>query len=233
MIKDSILSFKDFSKSFYIHSHQLHIQAIKSLNLEIREGEFLGIIGKSGSGKSTILKSIYRVNYPESGSIVFKSSLYGTIDLMTASEQQIIEMRRFEIGYISQFLHILPRTTAFDYVLQSLLDTEPDVKNAKEKVSEILNHFELSENLWHLFPSTFSGGEKLRLNVAAAMIKKPRLLLLDEPTASLDLNSKMKVKALIEILKKEGTTMIGIFHDIEFIEDLCDRMVQLEKGELI
>lgn len=228
-----ILQVRDFSKSFFIHHNQQQIQAIKSLNLDVLHGEFVGIIGKSGSGKSTILKSIYRTNHPENGTIMFQSSIYGSIDLLQAKDQEIIDIRMHEIGYVSQFLHILPRTTAFDYVKQSLLDADTSLKNADQLVSEILSHFELSENLWSMYPNTFSGGEKLRLNVAAAMIKKPRLLLLDEPTASLDTNSKLKVKELIQILKNEGTTMIGIFHDIDFIHDLCDRVIQLDKGELI
>lgn len=229
----SMISIQSFTKTFYIHQNQQKINAIDSLDLNVDKGEFLGIIGKSGSGKSTILKSIYRTNAPESGEIFFESLKYGTIDLLKASEQQIIHIRMHEIGYVSQFLHILPRTTAFEFVKHSLLDAQPEINDADEQVMRMLRHFELSESLWHIYPNTFSGGEKLRLNVAAAMIKKPRLLLLDEPTASLDMNSKLKVKQLIKILKKEGTTMIGIFHDIDFIRDVCDRIVQLEKGKLV
>jgi len=232
-MKTSILQIQSFSKSYYIHQHQQHIQAILSLDLDVKYGEFVAIIGKSGSGKSTILKSIYRTNAPDKGSILFESTQYGSIDLLTALDQQIINIRRHEIGYVSQFLNILPRTTAFEYVKQSLLESDPSCKDYELKVSQILSHFELSENLWSMYPNTFSGGEKLRLNVAAAMIKKPRLLLLDEPTASLDANSKIKVKELISLLKQEGTSMIGIFHDIDFIRDLCDRVIHIEKGVLL
>ena len=94
----------------------------------------------------------------------------------------------------------------------------------------MLRHFDLDESLWELYPRTFSGGEKLRLNIAAAMIKRPRLLLLDEPTASLDNASKVKVRELIEVLKAEGTTMLGIFHDLEFMEGLCDREFNMQEG---
>ncbi len=94
----------------------------------------------------------------------------------------------------------------------------------------MLRHFDLDEDLWELYPRTFSGGEKLRLNIAAAMIKRPRLLLLDEPTASLDNASKLKVRSLIEQLKAEGTTMLGIFHDLEFMEGLCDHEFNMQEG---
>lgn len=96
----------------------------------------------------------------------------------------------------------------------------------------MLKHFELDPTLWDMYPNTFSGGEKLRLNIAAAMVKRPRLLLLDEPTASLDNSSKQKVRDLIEQLKNEGTTMLGIFHDLEFMEGLCDREYNMQKGML-
>ncbi len=93
-------------------------------------------------------------------------------------------------------------------------------------------HFELDPSLWDSYAQTFSGGEKLRLNIARAMIKHPRLLLLDEPTASLDRHSKQRVRQLIEQLKKEGTTMLGIFHDIEFMEGLCDREYRMARGKV-
>jgi alpha-D-ribose 1-methylphosphonate 5-triphosphate synthase subunit PhnL len=94
----------------------------------------------------------------------------------------------------------------------------------------MLAHFELEEELWDSYPNTFSGGEKLRLNIARAMVKHPRLLLLDEPTASLDIHSKSRVRELIEQLKNEGTTMLGIFHDIEFMGGLCDSEFNMEAG---
>ena len=99
-----------------------------------------------------------------------------------------------------------------------------------EKAESMLDYFKLNQALWDLYPNTFSGGEKLRLNLAHAMVKKPRLLLLDEPTASLDHHTKLLVKELLMKLKAEGTSMIGIFHDLEFMEGLCDRVYNLSQG---
>lgn len=154
--------------------------------------------------------------------------MFGEINLYEASARQIIYLRKYEIGYVSQFLKVMPRTTAREIVENSVLEMGYNQTHAKKETEAMLSHFELSEELWDSYPVTFSGGEKLRLNVAAAMIKKPRLLLLDEPTASLDKLSKMKVRMLIEKLKNEGTTMLGIFHDIEFMEGLCDREYKMK-----
>lgn len=105
--------------------------------------------------------------------------------------------------------------------MQALLETGFDGSHAKEKAEEMLSYFRLPENLWDIYPNTFSGGERLRLNLAHTMVKKPRLMLLDEPTASLDNKSKVLVKDMLLKLKQEDTSMIGIFHDLEFMDGLC------------
>ncbi|MDR2197232.1 MAG: ATP-binding cassette domain-containing protein [Coriobacteriales bacterium] len=227
-----MLRIEGLSKSFYLHEAGRSIRGCSSISLTVQAGEFVGITGRSGSGKSTILRSIYRTNLPQDGSILYRSAALGLLDLMKASEREILYLRRFEIGYISQFLNVLPRTTAYDTVVQSALEavSEGDRAYAEQETERLLRHFELPESLWELYPLTFSGGEKLRLNIAAAMIKKPRLLLLDEPTASLDNASKRKVRELIERLKQGGCTMLGIFHDLEFMEGLCDREFNMQEG---
>ncbi|MFQ9179023.1 MAG: ATP-binding cassette domain-containing protein [Eggerthella lenta] len=149
-----------------------------------------------------------------------------------ATQRQMLYLRAYELGYVSQFLNALPRQTAYDIVLKSALEAygADERSRAEEETERMLRHFDLDEGLWELYPRTFSGGEKLRLNIAAAMIKRPRLLLLDEPTASLDNASKLKVRSLIEQLKAEGTTMLGIFHDLEFMEGLCDHEFNMQEG---
>jgi alpha-D-ribose 1-methylphosphonate 5-triphosphate synthase subunit PhnL len=103
----------------------------------------------------------------------------------------------------------------------------------RRRPSACCEHFDFPAELWELFPNTFSGGEKLRLNIARAMVRRPRLLLLDEPTASLDNASKLKVRSLIEQLKASGTTMLGIFHDLEFMEGVCDREYNMQAGGFV
>lgn len=222
MNPENLLEIKGLGKTFHLHNLNKEITALKGLDLNLRKGEFGAVIGRSGSGKSTILKSIYRTYLPYEGEIWYHSEKFGPVDLAALDERRIIYLRRYEIAYVSQFLKVIPRTTAIEITEKSVLEMGEDKKIAREKAAEILRHFQLNENLWDSYPSTFSGGEKLRLNIASAMIKKPRLLLLDEPTASLDNQSKEKVRELIQQLKTEGCTMLGIFHDIEFMEGLCD-----------
>lgn len=228
---EEILRIENLEKKFVMHALNKEITALDGFSISLKKGEFAGIIGRSGSGKSTILKSIYRSYLPYKGSIYYNSNAFGTVNLSTLDERKIIYLRKFEIAYVSQFLKVIPRMSAFDIVKKSVLEMGDDEETAKDKTSSILRHFRIAENLWDSLPLNFSGGEKLRLNIAAAMIKKPRLLLLDEPTASLDNASKLRVRELIEKLKAEGTTMIGIFHDIEFMEGLCDYVHKLEKKE--
>jgi len=217
-----MITIEQVNKSFTIHHLQKTFQALRHINLHVNEGEFLGIVGKSGSGKSTILKSIYRTYQPQTGRILFQSEAFGEIDLLQATPRQIVYLRKHEIGYVSQFLNVMPRTTALELVTQSLLDIHVPQHEALERAEAALHHFDLDQKLWNNYPNNFSGGEKLRLNIACAIVKEPRLLLLDEPTASLDRASKLKVREAIEKLKQQGTTLIGIFHDLEFMEGLCD-----------
>jgi alpha-D-ribose 1-methylphosphonate 5-triphosphate synthase subunit PhnL len=237
-VGEPMLRIEGLSKQFILHETERIIQGCSNISLELAAGEFVGITGRSGSGKSTILRSIYRTNRPQQGAIYYDSARFGCIDMMQASERQVIYLRRYEIGYVSQFLKVLPRQTAFDTVFNSALEALPEASDgdcdhqswARAETERLLKHFSLSEELWDLYPLTFSGGEKLRLNIAAAMIKRPRLLLLDEPTASLDKASKLKVRELIEQLKLGGCTMLGIFHDLEFMEGLCDREFSMDEG---
>lgn len=210
----SILEIKGLRKDFYLHHAQREIHSCENINFTLEQGKFIGIVGRSGAGKSTILKCIHRTYLPTEGDIIYDS-------LARASEREILYLRSHEIGYVSQFLSVMPRTTAKEHVMQALLETGFDGSHAKEKAEEMLSYFRLPENLWDIYPNTFSGGERLRLNLAHTMVKKPRLMLLDEPTASLDNKSKVLVKDMLLKLKQEDTSMIGIFYDLEFMDGLC------------
>ncbi|MBN6884925.1 alpha-D-ribose 1-methylphosphonate 5-triphosphate synthase subunit PhnL [Cytobacillus horneckiae] len=227
----TFLKVEGFGKSFTISHLNQTIRAVEQIDFSIDKGEFIGITGKSGSGKSTILKSIYRTYLPDEGKILYDSEEYGLIDLLQAEERKILYLRKYEIGYVSQFLNVMPRTTSRELVEQSVLEMGKPASVAKEEAEYVLSHFELDRKLWDTYPNTFSGGEKLRLNIAMAAVKKPRLLLLDEPTASLDEQSKVKVRELIEKLKKNGTTLAGVFHDIEFMDGLCDKVFDMKRRQ--
>jgi len=228
-----ILCIKNLAKTFYLHNPGLEIKSCQNINLTLRKGEFIGIVGLSGAGKSTILKCINRSYLPMQGEIIYKSRAFGRIDLATATEREILWLRRHEIGYVSQFLNVMPRTTAKEHVMNALIDMGISVERAETDAREMLAYFRLPENLWDIYPATFSGGERLRLNLAHAMVKKPRLLMLDEPTASLDNKTKTLVRDMLHRLKDMNTSMIGIFHDIEFMEGLCDKVFNISEGSIV
>lgn len=220
MTSEVILKVEDLQKDFYLYHIEKEIKGIHDINFQVEEQDFLGIVGPSGSGKSTIIKCIYGAYQASGGHIYYRSSNFGDLDLVQADERLMMALRRSEIGYVSQFLDIMPRVTCFDLVMHALLDFGVDKETAQVEAAEALTHFGIGQHLWNQYPRTFSGGEKLRLNLARTIVKKPRLLLLDEPTASLDQASKVKVRDAITQLKAMGTTMIGIFHDLEFMEGL-------------
>jgi len=228
-----ILTIKNLEKNFYLHNPGLEIKSCQNINLTLRKGEFVGIVGLSGAGKSTILKCINRSYLPMQGEIIYDSEAFGKINLATVAEREILYLRRHEIGYVSQFLNVMPRTTAIEHVTNALFDMGVDIRSAEVDAKEMLHYFRLPVNLWGIYPATFSGGERLRLNLAHAMVKKPRLLMLDEPTASLDSKTKILVKDMLKKLKNKRTSMIGIFHDIEFMEGVCDRVLNISEGAIV
>lgn len=231
--EDALLDIRDLTKGFTLHAANRRVRGCEHVSLYVRHGEFVGVTGRSGSGKSTILKCLYRTNLPEHGQIWYDSEAFGRIDLATIDERRMVYLRNYEIGYVSQFLDVVPRTTAHDIVLQSASEAFADPEVAESETVRMLKHFNFPPELWELFPNTFSGGEKLRLNIARAMVRRPRLLLLDEPTASLDNANKLQVRSLIEQLKASGTTMLGIFHDLEFMEGVCDREYNMQAGGFV
>ena len=228
-----ILKIDNLSKSFYLHIVGREIRSCQNIGFSLERGQFIGIVGLSGAGKSTILKCINRTYLPMQGNIYYDSEAFGENDLASATEREMLYLRKHEIGYVSQFLNVMPRTTAKEHVMNALLEMGETEQQAEQDAVNMLTYFKLPEDLWDLYPNTFSGGERLRLNLAHAMVKHPRLLLLDEPTASLDNKTKILVKEMIVKLKSRDTSMIGIFHDLEFMEGVCDKVFDISEGVLV
>lgn len=226
----NILKINKLTKNFFLHNANREIHSCRNISFTLEEGKFLGIVGRSGAGKSTILKCIHRTYIPTDGEIIYNSKAFGEINLTTATEREILYLRNHEIGYVSQFLNVMPRTTAKEHVMNALTETGHSAHEAKEKAEKMLDYFRLPKNLWDIYPNTFSGGERLRLNLAHTMVKRPRLMLLDEPTASLDDQSKLLVRDMILSLKNENTSMIGIFHDLKFMDGICDNVFNISEG---
>jgi len=205
------------------------IRGCPESTFEVDRGEFLSLLGSNGSGKSTILKCIYRTYLPTGGTIEYESLSFGRVNLTTLEDHQMIVLRDREIGYVSQFLKVIPRVPALEVVADPLLRKNGiSQKEARQKAAEVLERLRLPSHLFDAYPTTFSGGEQQKVNLARAILWQPRLLLLDEPTASLDHRSVRLVFELLQDLKKQGTTMIGIFHDEPLIQSISDRIYQLD-----
>lgn len=224
---ECVLRVEGYSKQFYLHEQDKTIPSAQDVSLSVWSGRLTALIGPTGAGKSSVLRGIYRSYLPSAGQLQYRCADGRQIDLATADEHQILKLRREEIAYVTQFLHALPRQASEDVVAQPLLVRGVGKDEARRQAREMLAAMNLPERLWGLSPATFSGGEKQRVNLARGLIAKPRLLLLDEPTASLDPTTTDRVCRLIEDLKHEGVAMLAIFHHPELVERLSDHVIEL------
>ena len=187
----NVLSVRQLSKYFILHIlGGKVITGCEEIEFDLKQGEFLGLTGPSGAGKSTVVKCIYRTYLPTSGRVLYIGRDGRQIDLACAPEREIIRLRRLEIGYVSQFLKVMPRVPAIDVLAGELRQKGWEMDRARQRAREYLEIMSINQALWDAYPSTFSGGEQQRINIARALITEPRLLLLDEPTASLDAGNK-------------------------------------------
>jgi alpha-D-ribose 1-methylphosphonate 5-triphosphate synthase subunit PhnL len=226
-----LLKADHLSKVFNIHIlGGKVIEGCRGVSFMVKQGEFLGISGPSGSGKSTILKCIHRTYLPTGGDIWYDSLLYGRVNLAALADAMVIGLRYKEIAYVPQFLKVIPRVSALEIVAEPVLSKNgASPKEAKKKAAELLERLHISTKLYDAYPATFSGGEQQRVNIARAIIWKPRLLLLDEPTASLDDDSTAIVLKLLKEMKEEGTSMIGIFHEHELMTSITDKVYRMDQ----
>ena len=229
----AILEVKNIRKNFLLHIlNDKEIEALDDVSFTQNEGEIIGLTGKSGSGKSSLMKCIYRTYLCSEGEMIYNSDIYGEIDLIKATEHQILRIRLEEMTYCSQFLSVIPRVPAVEVVAGRLIHEGIDFNEALERARDRLDNLGLPRELWDAFPSTFSGGEQQRVNVARAILGKPRYLLIDEPTASLDPKTKDVVIDMILGLKDVGTSVVLITHDKYALERMSDRRFHLASGRL-
>lgn len=208
------------------------IRALRDISFSVGKGGFLAITGESGAGKSSLLKCIYRTYLADGGKIILREEDSMT-DLLKATEQEIIELRKRKIGYVSQFLHALPRVKTVDVVAEPLLDLHYDEGEARKIASDILHRLGISAMLQDVYPATLSGGEKQRVNIARALVVSPEILLLDEPTSALDVKTKKVVIEFLQSAKRSGVTMIAATHDREFVSELADDVLVLRNGHIM
>lgn len=228
-----LLSVRALSKTFHLSQNgNREVTPFREVSFEVKQGTFLGITGPSGVGKSSILKCVYRTYLSTSGHIYYRSADNGVVDLAGMPERSVIHLRKREIGYVSQFLRVIPRVSALRLVAERLQSAGIARDQAADRAGAMLERMQLPRRLWDSHPASFSGGEQQRLNLARAAIVSPRLLILDEPTASLDAVSKASVLELLQDMKRQGTTMLGVFHDIAFMERIADQLLDLRVSNL-
>lgn len=218
-----MITVENLSKSFTLHNQgSAVIDVMRGANLSVAAGECVALTGQSGAGKSTLMRMIYGNYFASSGSIRI-----GDLDLVGAEPRQILALRRDTLGYVSQFLRVVPRVATLDVVAEPLLAVGQDREVARARAKELLRRLNIPETLWSLSPTTFSGGEQQRVNIARGFAYDYPAMLLDEPTASLDPVNREVVLSLIKEAKARGAAIIGIFHDAEARSEVCDREIDL------
>jgi alpha-D-ribose 1-methylphosphonate 5-triphosphate synthase subunit PhnL len=219
-----MLRAESLAKSFKLHLHGgVRIPVLSDISMDVREGECVTLVGPSGAGKSTLMRSLYCNYRSESGRILVLHRGQ-VVDLAAADPRTVIEIRRETLGYVSQFLRVVPRVPVRDVVAEVLVGRGVDHARARAEAEALLLRLNIPARLHDLAPATFSGGEQQRVNLARGFIGGHPILLLDEPTASLDADNAAIVASMIHEAKYRGTAIIGIFHDVNIRDSVADRL---------
>ncbi len=222
-----MIDIRNAEKTFVMHLQGgVRLPVVRGVSFHVAAGECVVLAGPSGAGKSSILKMIYG-NYRCDGGLIGLHHDGALVDLAKAEPRDILRVRRRTLGYVSQFLRAVPRVAAVDVVAEPLLADGVVRDEARDRASHLLARLNIPERLWALPPSTFSGGEQQRVNIARGFISQRPILLLDEPTASLDSKNRAVVLDLIAAKKKDGVAMVAIVHDDEVRDAIADRLVDV------
>ena len=225
----TVIEVHNLCKRFILHQQGgTSIEALHDVSFHVDAGECVALYGPSGSGKSTMLKALYGNYLPTSGSILVHCS-DGITDMASASPREVSRLRRECISYVSQFLRVIPRVSTLDLVAEPLLAAGCLAEQAYTRARNLLRRLNLPERLWNLAPATFSGGEQQRVNIARGFCRPTPILLLDEPTASLDAMNRKIVVELIREACERGCAVVGIFHDDETRQAVAHRLVAMKR----
>lgn len=231
-MSDIMISARNISKTFILHhQNSAELKVFTGLNFDVYSGECLILSGQSGSGKSTLLRMMYGNYLSNSGELKVRKGR-SWVDMVNAAPREVVALRKNNIGYVSQFLKTIPRVTTLNVVMQPALERGMDKEIAMIRAKDLLTRLNIPERLWHLAPSTFSGGEQQRVNIARGFMVDWPILLLDEPTASLDERNRDVVLALIEEEKAKGSAIVGIFHDAYVREQVGNRLFNVLANEV-
>ncbi len=212
---EPLLVIEGLRKSFTLHLQDgLELPVFNDVDLTVHGGECVVLSGPSGAGKSSLLRCIYGNYLPRAGQVLVRHD--GALVPVTGAEPRtVLEIRRRTMGYVSQFLHVIPRIPTIDLVMEPLLVRAVDAGRARDRAAELLARLNVPERLWRLPPATFSGGEQQRVNIARSFVADYPVLLLDEPTASLDAANRDAVVELINDARARQVAVVGIFHDAD------------------
>ncbi len=225
----ALLQTRNVSKTFTLHGRGgLELPVFAGISLNVAAGECLALTGHSGSGKSSLLRCLYG-NYGVSGGEVRIRHQDQWLALSQAEPREVMHVRRHTLGYVSQFLRVIPRVSTLDIVAEPLRRLGAAADVARAQAGEWLARLNLHERLWSLPPATFSGGEQQRVNIAHGLIARLPVLLLDEPTASLDADNRRVVIELIHEARARGAAVVGIFHDDEVREAVASDCLDVER----
>ncbi|MFO1132230.1 MAG: phosphonate C-P lyase system protein PhnL [Hyphomicrobiales bacterium] len=224
----AVLKIENLSKTFLLHQQAgARIPVLKDLNAEVKAGEVVAVTGPSGRGKSSLLKLVYGTYRASGGSISVLSGVTWT-DVVTAPPRDVIDLRRNVIGYVTQFLRVIPRVPAEMVVAEPMIDRGIAAEQALARARMLLERLNIPKRLWHLSPMTFSGGEQQRVNIARGFAAHFPILLLDEPTASLDTENRNRVLELVAEARGHGSAILAVFHDEQERRRACSRSITLD-----
>ena len=223
----TMLRAEGLSKQFLLHTqNSVSLPVFAQVDFTVKKGEAVILHGASGVGKSTLLRILYGNYRPSAGHVhVLHGSQF--VDIVTATPRRVLEVRRRTLSFVSQFLRVIPRVSTIDLVKDPMLARGIDPSEATRRAGDMLARLNLPERLWTLAPSTFSGGEQQRVNIARSFVDPTAIMLLDEPTASLDAANRDVVVHLIDEARNNGAAIIGIFHDEAVRDRIATRRLDL------
>lgn len=230
-VANSMIEVRGLGKMFTLHNQGgIRLPVLEAVDFDAAAGDCLVLAGPSGTGKSTLLRCLYGNYLATEGSIRVRAG-DDWVELVGAPEQRILALRRDVIGYVSQFLRVIPRVSALDVVAEPLRMAGVEADEARERAAAMLRRLNVPPRLWGLAPATFSGGEQQRVNIARGFIARHPILLLDEPTASLDPDNRAVVVELIREARAAGRCLLGIFHDEEVRDAVASRVLALRPAQ--
>lgn len=223
---------ENLHKTFTLHLRGgARLPVLSGFDLSVEAGECVALLGSSGTGKSTLMRCLYGNYRPQAGRVLIRHD-GAMVDLVGAAPRLIVELRRRTMGYVSQFLRVIPRLSTLDIVMEPLLTLGVAEDEARRRAGDMLARLNIPQRLWALPPATFSGGEQQRVNIARVFVARQPVILLDEPTASLDDDNRRVVIELIDTARKAGAAMVAIMHDVPSRAAVATRTVEMPKLEM-